>query len=125
MYIEFEVTHGGRTFEVHGNSEWVGETPPSYGPDPTCTKCHGEGQVKIGYDPPDEFNATGQDVYDACDCSIEVDPGQKGHPDLTSVALIDDTGNVLTAREVTQFVTEFGYNNLATAAHEALIACHE
>lgn len=121
-HVEFE--HEGEIYTVHGVVGWEGEVPPIEAPDPACLKCHGEGVVKVGYEPPDEFNATGEDIYDGCDCARDVPgSGRAGWPTINVTEIEGPDGEWLGEDEVIVFVAKVGRKALAEAASEYLDAC--
>jgi len=122
--VEFEFERGGEIYTVYGEAGWEGEEPPIEAPDPDCPKCHGEGVVKVGYDPPDEWNETGEDVYDGCDCIRDVPgSGRAGWPTLDVTEIEGPDGEWLSEDEVKAFIGKVGLKALAEAADEALCAC--
>lgn len=133
MNVTFEVEYDGSTFEVEGVSDWRGFVEPVMGPQPNCTACHGTGIVSEGYEPPDEFNATGETIYGPCDCSgtFEVHSGEPGEPVLVveSVQCLDesrdlgDSDGYLSEPEMAGFIEAAGKRLLAERAHDAACAC--
>ena len=133
MHVTFEIKHDGSTFEVEGNSDWRGYVEPVMGPQPTCTVCHGSGEVRDGYNPPDEWNVEGEPLYGPCECvdTFEVHPGEPGEPVLVveSVLCLDpgrecgDSDGYLSEIETDGFMEAVGKQLLAERAHEAACAC--
>ena len=122
--VEFEFEHNGDTYVVHGAAGWEGFVEPQIVPDPGCPKCHGEGVVKVGYEPPDEWNATGEDIYDGCDCEKEVPgSGRPGYPTFEAEEIEGPDEEYLADEEVVEFVAEAGAKALALAADDYLSAC--
>jgi hypothetical protein len=123
-FVEFEFEREGEIYTIHGVFEWVGERPPIEAPNPDCPKCHGEGAVKVGWEPPDEFNATGEDIYDGCDCAHDVPgSGRPGWPTINVTDIEAPDGEWLSEDDVIVFVAKVGRKALAEAADEALCAC--
>jgi len=124
--IEFTFEHDGDFYVVYGTVGWEGFVEPRIVPDPACPKCHGEGVVKVGYEPPDEFNATGEGIYDGCDCEKEVPgSGRPGYPTFEPDEIEGPDGERMTEEQVVEFVAEVGAKALATEADEAACACAE
>lgn len=123
-YIEFEVTHEGEIFTVCGDVDWKGFVEPIVAPDPDCPQCAGRGSIRVGHEPPDEFNDEGEDIYDGCDCGKEVPgSGSTGHPTLEVQEVQGPDGEPLSVRDEAIFVVGVGGDTLAQRASEALDAC--
>jgi len=122
--ISFSFEHEGETYVVYGIAGWEGFVEPQQAPDPDCPKCHGEGVEKIGYEPPDEWNETGEDIYDGCDCWRDVPgTGRAGYPTFEAEEIEGPDGEYLTDEQVVEFVAAVGVKALALAADEMVDAC--